>query len=107
MTNGISDIVAYDVCRLFQIITFVAYDVCHIIGFVFYDVCRLIGFVAYGFCRIMAFGTERVCRSIYCILSSTVSDIEIDSISLMPLIRSSLFCLKLLILKNKHERFAL
>ena len=34
MTNVISDIVAYDVCRLCQIITFVAYDVCRIIRFV-------------------------------------------------------------------------
>ena len=55
MTNVISDVVAYDVCRLCQIITFVAYDICRITGFVPYDVCRLIGFAAYEVCRIMTF----------------------------------------------------
>ena len=47
MTNVIRYIFAYDVCRLCQIITFVAYDVCRISGFVPYDVCRLIVCVAY------------------------------------------------------------
>ena len=55
--------VAYDVCRLCQIITFVAYDVCHIIGFVRSDVCHLIGFVSYKVCRIMTFvANYEVCR---------------------------------------------
>ena len=36
----------YDVCRLYQIITFVDYDICRIIEFVPYDVCYLLGFVA-------------------------------------------------------------
>ena len=37
------------------LMTFVAYDVCRIIGFVSYHVCRLIGFVANDVCRIMRF----------------------------------------------------
>ena len=63
MTNVISDIVAYDVCRLWQIMMFVAYEVCRIIGFVPNDVCCIIGFVAYDVCRIMTFVAHYdVCR---------------------------------------------
>ena len=53
--NIINDIVAYNICCLCKIITFVAYDVCYIIGFVPYDICCLIGFVTYEVCRIMTF----------------------------------------------------
>ena len=53
--NIINDIVAYNICCLCKIITFVAYDVCCIIGFVPYDICCLIGFVTYEVCRIMTF----------------------------------------------------
>ena len=55
--------VAYDVCRLCQIIKFVAYDVCRFIGIVPHDVFRLIGFVAYEVGRIMTLVAHHdVCR---------------------------------------------
>ena len=43
-TNVISNIVANDVCRSCKIITFVAYDVYHLIGFVAYEVWRIMTF---------------------------------------------------------------
>ena len=61
-TNVTNDIVTYDVCRLWQIMLFVAYEVCHIIGFVAYDVCCIIGFVPYDVCRIIGFVAYDVCR---------------------------------------------
>ena len=64
-TNGISKIVALDICCLCQIIMLVAYDICCIIGFVRYEVCRLIGFVAIRLLLpFMTFVAQRVCCSI-------------------------------------------
>ena len=36
-------------------LTFVAYDLCHIMTFVGYDVCRIMMFVSYDFCCSMMF----------------------------------------------------
>ena len=35
--------------------TFVTFDVCHIMTFVCYEVCRIMTFVGYDVCRIMMF----------------------------------------------------
>ena len=51
--------------------TFVTFDVCHIMTFVCYEVCRIMTFVGYDVCRIMMFVAYdifecvayRVCRS--------------------------------------------
>ena len=40
--------------------SFVAYDVCRIIGFVPYEVCRLIGVVAYDVCHIMTLNNTQL-----------------------------------------------
>ena len=53
--------------------SFVAYDVCRIIGFVHYEVCRLIGVVAYDVCHIMTLNNTQLDW----ILSQSVCSTEI------------------------------
>ena len=64
-TNGISDLSNKrhkQHCRLYQTMTFVVNDICHLRKFVAYDVCRIIMFVGYDVCHLIKFFAYDVCR---------------------------------------------
>ena len=70
--------VTFDVCH---IITFVGYEVCRIMTFFGYDVCRIMMFVAYDIFECVAY---RVCRSAVLCASQTLTSC---GLRVLPVIR--------------------